>query len=80
MEHFHFRLTEINFKNTDFAEIMQKLPFQNKEKSSTKFNFILKCGKHFLKGVLERNGRIKNVLEFDVEKYCEFINKDYPYK
>ena len=58
---------------------MQNFHFRIR-KSSTKFNLILNCGKHFSKGVLEKNGRIKNVLEFDVEKDCEYINKDYPYK
>ena len=42
-------------------------------KFSTKFHFkvrkpCFKLRKAFFKGGLERNGKIKNVLEFDVEK------------
>ena len=48
---------------------------------------ILNCGKHFIKRDLERIGRNKDVLKFDVEKdggifflQKKIYNENYPFK
>ena len=71
-----FILTEINYKAAEIAKITQKLCIKlhfRIRKSSTKFNLEvrkhhIKLRKALIKKGLEKNGKNKNVFEFDVKK------------